>query len=127
MRTVAESFTASVEFQYENPSHYELRLLARPLYRYGSADGKVLDGTLWAFVQGTNPEVLLLVESRSGRDITLRWNYAFAAMTSYPAEAKHKGKSVWKVGRQPIPTPDARGPYLFRYDVPTGDDESTKR
>jgi hypothetical protein len=119
MRTVAESFTASVEFQYEHESHYELRLLSRPLRRYGSAEGKVLDGTLWAFVQGTNPEVLLLVESRPGRDNTLRWNYAFAAMTSYPAEAKRNGKSVWKVDRQPIPTPSTRGPYLFRYDVPT--------
>jgi hypothetical protein len=119
MRTVAESFTASVEFQYDKDSHYELRLLPQPVYRYGSAEGKVLDGTLWAFVQGTNPEVLLLVESRPSADDTLRWNYAFAAMTSYPAEAKRKGTSVWKVGRQPIPTPDARGPYIFRYDVPT--------
>ena len=127
MRTVAESFTASVEFQYANSSHYDLRLLTRPLYRYGSAEGKVLDGTLWAFVQGTNPEVLLLVESRLGRDNTLRWNYAFAAMTSYPAEAKRNGKSVWNVGRQPIPTPDTRGPYLFRYDVPTADGESRNR
>jgi hypothetical protein len=117
MRAVADSFTASVEFQYENTSHYELRLLTRPVYRYGSAEAHVLDGTLWAYVQGTNPEVLLLVEARPGRDNSLRWHYAFAAMTSYPADAKRNGRSVWNVGRQPIPTPDARGPYLFRYDV----------
>jgi hypothetical protein len=121
MRAVAESFTASVEFQYDKESHYELRLLSRPLYRYGSAEGKILDGTLWAFVQGTNPEVLLLVESRPASDHTLRWNYAFAAMTSYPALAKRDGKPVWKVDRQPIPTPTTRGPYLFRYDVPIAD------
>ena len=52
------------------------------------------DGTLWALVQGTNPEVLLLVESRLGGDNTLRWNYAFAAMTSYPAEAKRIRRQV---------------------------------
>ncbi len=124
IRTVAESFTASVEFQYDNDTHYELRLLTRPLYRYGSAEGKALDGKLWAFVQGTNPEVLLLVELRRAPDHTLRWNYAFAAMTSYPAEAKRNRNSVWKVGRQTIPTPDIRGPYLFRYDVPTADGNS---
>jgi hypothetical protein len=127
MRTIAESFTASVEFQYENTSHYELRLLPRPVYRYGSSEGKVRDGTLWAFVQGTNPEALLQVESRPGPDQTLSWHYAFAAMTSYPAEAKRNGKSVWKVDRQPIPTPTTRGPYLFRYDVPTGDGKSRSR
>ncbi len=120
MRAIAESFTASVEFQYEGDSHYELRLLSRPLHRYGSSEGSVVDGTLWAFVQGTNPEVLLLVESRPEPDSTLRWHYAFAAMTSYPAEAKQNGKPVWKVDRQPIPTPNTQGPYLFRYDVPTG-------
>jgi hypothetical protein len=127
MRTVAESFTASVEFQYDKDSHYELRLLPRPLYRYGSAERKVLDGTLWAFVQGTNPEVLLLVESRPAPDHTLRWNYAFAAMTSYPAQAMRNGKSVWKVDRQPIPTPSPRGPYIFRYDVQTADGKSMSR
>ena len=118
MRTVAESFTASVEFQYDASSHYELRLLPRPLHRYGSAEGSVVDGTLWAFVQGTNPEVLVLVEARPAPDSTPRWHYAFAAMTSYPAGAKHNGKSVWTVDRQPIPTPNTQGPYLFRYDVP---------
>lgn len=127
MRTVAESFTASVEFQYDKDSHYELRLLPRPLYRYGGADGKTLDGTLWAFVQGTNPEVLLLVESRPAPDQALRWNYAFAAMTSYPAQAKRNGKEVWKVDRQPIPTPGTDGPYIFRYDVPTADGKPKSR
>jgi hypothetical protein len=121
MRKIAESFAASVEFRYENESHYELRLLPKPVYRYGSAEGSVLDGTLWAFVQGTNPEVLLLVESRPGPDSKARWHYAVAAMTSYPAEVKRNGESVWKVGRQPIPTPSITGPYLFRYDVPAGD------
>jgi hypothetical protein len=124
MRAVAESFTASVEFQYSGDSHYELRLLTRPLHRYGQAGETASDGTLWAFVQGTNPEVLLLVESRRAPDSTSRWHYAFAAMTSYPAEAKHGGKSVWKVDRQPIPTPTTQGPYLFRYDVPTETPES---
>jgi hypothetical protein len=127
MRTIAESFTASVEFQYDTTSHYELRLLSRPLYRYGSAEGKVLDGSLWAFVQGTNPEVLLLVESRPAPNQTLKWNFAFAAMTSYPAEARRNGKTVWKVDRQPIPTPDTRGPYLFRYDVPTEEGKPMNR
>jgi hypothetical protein len=127
MRTIADSFTAAVEFQYDKDSHYELRLLPRPVYRYRAGDGDALDGTLWAFVQGTNPEVLLLIESRLTPDRALRWNYAFAAMTSYPAEAKRNGTSVWKVGRQPIPTPNTLGPYVFRYDVPIGDGAAAKR
>ena len=40
-------------------------------------------------------------------------------MTSYKAEVLSEGKSVWKVERQPIPTPDTLGPYLFR-NLPPG-------
>jgi hypothetical protein len=61
MRKVAESFTASVEFQYDNDSHYELRLLPRPVYRFGSADGKVLDGTLWRWCKAPIPKCSYLL------------------------------------------------------------------
>lgn len=118
MREIAGSFKASVEFAYAGVSRYELRLLSKPVYRYGSDAGEPLDGTVWAFVQGTNPEVLLVVEARRLPDSSLAWHYGLAPMTSYPAEVFRDGKSVWKVDRQPVPTPDALGVYLFRYDVP---------
>ncbi len=116
MRTIAGSFTAWVEFHYAEKSRYELRLLPTPVYRYGSPDREPIDGSLWAFVQGTNPEVVLLIEARRTEgNPGGQWHYALAAMTSYKAEVLSDGQSVWTVDRQPIPTPDTRGPYLFRY------------
>ena len=41
--------------------------LSQPLYRYGGDDSGVLDGGLFVFVQGTDPEVFLLIEARRPR------------------------------------------------------------
>ena len=41
-----------------------MRLLAHPIYHYENTKGDLIDGGLFAFVQGTDPEVFLLVEAR---------------------------------------------------------------
>ena len=43
-----------------------LRLLTTPVARYGKAGGVVEDGALFAFVEGTDPEVFLFLEVREG-------------------------------------------------------------
>ena len=119
MRGIAGTFSGSVEFRYAGQSRYELRLLPRPVYRYGEGGaGEAIDGAIWAFVQGTNPEILLLIEARRAGDADREWRYALAPMTSYAAEVMRDGQSVWKVERQPIPTPTETGVYLFRDHVP---------
>ena len=119
IRELAGTFGGSVEFRYAAQSRYELRLLPRPVYRYGEGEaGDPIDGAVWAFVQGTNPEILLLIEARRAADSGREWHYALAPMTSYAAEATRAGKSVWTVDRQPIPTPTSTGVYLFRDHVP---------
>jgi hypothetical protein len=116
MREIAETFAASVDFNYDVKSRYELRLLPKAVYRYG-AEGDPVEGALWAFVQGTNPEVLLLIEARRPTDSTPEWRYALAPMTSYAAEVTRQGKSVWKIDRQPFSTP-ITSVYKFRNQVP---------
>ncbi|MCI0361336.1 MAG: hypothetical protein L0211_22870 [Planctomycetaceae bacterium] len=57
----------------------ELRLLDQPAYRYDSPSHKVLDGGLFAFVEGTDPESWLMleaIESTTGRG----WRFALARM-----------------------------------------------
>lgn len=95
----------------------ELRLLAQPLFRYGSDDSEVIDGSLHAFVQGTDPEVFLLIEARkiaSG----VEWQYALARMNSVKFVARYQGQEIWrrersiwrevKSGREPY---TAFGPF----------------
>ena len=74
----------------------ELRLLPKPLYRYESNRPELLDGALFAFVQTTDPEVLLAIEAKPV-DGTPVWHYGFARMSMVNLRGQHKGRNVWSV------------------------------
>ena len=73
-----------------------LRLLPKPIDRYGKAGGIPEDGALFAFVLGTDPESFLFIEARPGAK-GLEWQYAFAPMTCWALKAEHKGRPVWSL------------------------------
>jgi len=104
MKSLGARFTATLTGWKDDESEREvLRLLPRPLYRYDMKAAEdthpdLRDGALFAFVQGTDPEVLLLVEAVV-LDDRLRWQYAFARATSGALEARLGDQLVWKVAR----------------------------
>ncbi len=93
MREVAEGFSA--EHFYRGRTWNKLRLLTKPFARYGRPGSDAHDGALFCFAQGTDPEVLLMLESRPGQD-GLKWQYAFAPMTGFAINAFWKGKEIWR-------------------------------
>lgn len=93
MRTLARRFSAAVSD--EKYGRQELRLLAQPVYRYGSADEPVADGAVFAFAKGTNPEILVLIEARTADDGKRRWHYAPARMSSRRCEVHFDGRLAW--------------------------------
>ena len=96
LRALAKEFTASETTRED--VFWELRLLTQPVYRHASTDPEVLDGALFAFVKGTDPEVFLLIEARrSPEKREFAWHYALARMNSVTLRAAHKGKAVWSV------------------------------
>lgn len=96
MRALAADFSARDDF--EGKRWTDLRLLPKPLVRYGKAGSGVEDGALFALVLGTDPEVFLQVESRPGPSgAPARWHYAFSPMTSYAVQGSWKGKEVWSL------------------------------
>jgi hypothetical protein len=93
LNALAEQFSATDDFLGEGWSH--LRLLPKPWLRYGKAGSGVEDGALFAFVLGTDPEVVLMIESRPDPAGVVRWEYALAPMTSFEVKAFWKGNQVW--------------------------------
>ena len=93
MRDIADQFQADKTDRQE--VQRTLRMLTQPLYRYESARDDVLDGALFAFVEGTDPEVLLLVEARQTGE-RYQWQYALTRLNSVRLEAKYKDRSVWE-------------------------------
>ena len=94
MREIAGDFVATKTDREGNQQ--KMRLLTQPIYRYASKDAGLLDGGLFTFVEGTDPEVFLLLEARRDKD-RYNWQYALTRMNSTRFEATYKGAQVWNV------------------------------
>ena len=88
----------------------QLRLLDKPLFQYGPGEGGLLEGGLFAFVVGTDPEVLLLIEAREA-DAGREWHYALARMNSDAVRVNYRDHEVWSVPYIKDPLADSRAPY----------------
>ncbi len=75
----------------------ELRLMSRPIYRFAAEKAGIVDGALYAFAEGTDPEALLLLEAVRGASDSLDWQYTLVRMTSRPLEAELDGRQIWSV------------------------------
>ena len=88
MRRQAERFQATTIFRRQNDKQFPLRLLPRPIYH--SPESSVDEVALFVFVQGTDPECVLLLEAKSDKT----WRYAFARQSSAALQADLDGKQV---------------------------------
>jgi hypothetical protein len=113
IKTLADRFQATLlGWKVDNTDREELRLLSRPLFRYDPKEGDVIDGAVLAFVMGTDPEVLLLIEAvRDGE--TAKWQYAFVRRTSGELEGRLDDAAVWNARRFPVQN-DPRQAYFTR-------------
>ncbi len=102
MRAIAPEFTSTKTDR--KALARPLRLLTQPVYSFDSTDG---GGALFAFVEGTDPEVFLLIEARKS-DTGPAWHFALARMNSVEFHVAHRGHEVWSV--PVIPWAQARSP-----------------
>ena len=72
-----------------------LRLLAQPVFRYGDDASDVIDGMLFVFVQGTDPEVFLMVEAKQN-GAQAQWQFALVRMNSVSFVASYQDQEVWR-------------------------------
>jgi hypothetical protein len=87
------------------------RLLPRPLYRYNAEQTRALDGAVYAFVLGTDPELLLLLECDTAA-ATPVWRFGVGRMNCDLIHLKHKGKTVWEVAATTANSPEEVYMYL---------------
>ncbi len=109
MRSLARQFTASITDQ---TGRQQLRLMPQPVYRFAQSNGGTLDGALFVFAKGTNPEVMLLLEAVQG-EAGAQWYSGFARMTVRQIEVRRAGEVVWKTPHLRWPHwKDPAGPYV---------------
>jgi len=94
MRTLCRRFAAS---EYAGPvrGRLQLRLMPKPLARYSDDRTGIQDGALFAFAYGTNPDVLLVIESGREHDKPPAWHYGLARLGGGQPLVTLDGKEVW--------------------------------
>ena len=73
----------------------QLRLMPRPLARYADEALGVRDGAIFAFAYGTNPDILLVIETPADHAATVAWQYAVARLGGGAPSVTLDGKEVW--------------------------------
>ncbi len=102
MKTVAQQFRSTLlGWKTDNSQREELRMLSRPIYRYKIENpDELLDGALFAFVSGTDPESILVIEA-----VRVEGKYqlqsAFVRRSSGALEGLFRDKLVWTAKRHP--------------------------
>jgi hypothetical protein len=119
MRLLAGEFTVELLDKRNRPKGEDEtpRLLPRPLYRYDAERTRTADGALYAFVIGTDPELLLLLECNTAA-VKPEWRFGVARMSAELTRLKRKDKTVWEVPASQANNPEDA--YLYvRLKLPT--------
>lgn len=74
---------------------YALRLLPQPIHRYSDPDSGVLDGGLFVFAFGTNPEIILQIECLGNEGTSPKWHYRCVRTSAAELSVRLNGEEVW--------------------------------
>jgi hypothetical protein len=97
MRRLAGRFTASVK---RRAGDLQLRLMPQPMIRYEPKQEEIVDGAVFSFAKGTNPEVLLVIEAVKTQRGDLRFEYSPARMTSAAVGLSLDGEETWSMTKE---------------------------
>ncbi len=86
MRQLARRFVAK---ERVNKMPIECRLLTQPIDRYQSAAEKIVDGAIFAYANGTNPELGVVFESDGER-----WRYGIVRLTAAESSVTLDGREI---------------------------------
>jgi hypothetical protein len=93
VKDLAGKFVAS-EVRRGEP--YPLRLMPRPVFKYSDPEADVVEGAMFVFAYGTNPEILVQIEAREA-DGKRSWHASFARLSAAEISVKLGENEVWNV------------------------------
>jgi hypothetical protein len=97
MRNLARRFSGR-RYNWRETDVLELRLLTTPLYRFQATKLGIIDGAIFSFVKGTDPEVLLLLEAVTAAPASDGyWQYSLARMSSQKQVMRLDDSDIWSV------------------------------
>jgi hypothetical protein len=125
LRQLAADFEATMlGWNPDNSDRQELRMMPQWLYRYGREGTACLDGAVYAFAMGTDPEAVLLLEafksnkSDKSNEDAYQWQFAFVRQTSGALEGRWKKNVVWTAEKFPNGDEPTLPHYTLREPLP---------
>jgi hypothetical protein len=115
-RQLARDFEMA-EYPGPDETRTVLRLIPRPIYEYADEKTGLLHGSMFVFANGTNPEVLLLLEATK-TDGAEGWRFACAPLSTARLEAKLGERVEWDSGK--LINYDFKRPYVA-FGLPLAD------
>lgn len=116
MRRLAGDFVAHLADTRGDDSGVtrQLRRLTHPVFRYPIANERAtyLDGALFAFVEGTDPEAFLVLEATKAGD-SVKWEYGLVRMNSDALRVTYRDQTVWTVSKLKDPLNLSKEPYAL--------------
>jgi hypothetical protein len=103
MRDVLKRFSARELFKSQE---YALRLIAHPVDRYSDQGSGLEDGAILLYANGTNPELLLLLEARRRAEASATWWYAGAPLARAVVTLRLDRQDVWSHKSKDVPSPE---------------------
>jgi hypothetical protein len=104
MKELADRFEVTMlGWNADDSDRERLRRLPKEFFRHKPESREVLDGAVFGFVKGTDPEALLIVEAVPGADANspAKYEFAFARATSGALEARLGDDVVWAAAKHP--------------------------
>lgn len=122
MKAIADRFTITMlGWNADDSDREQLRRLPKEFYRYKPEEPGLLDGAVFGFVKGTDPEAALVLEAvEAGNGKGMEWQYALARLTSGGVEARLGEHVVWRIEKH-TPRNDPAKPFFSlsgELDVP---------
>jgi len=103
MRDMVKRFSAREHYKSQD---YTLRLISHPIDRYADAASGLVDGAIFIYANGTNPEVLLMIEARRRREGSPSWSYAAAPLARAEVTLHLGRQDVWTHNSKVVPSPE---------------------
>lgn len=122
MKEFAKQFRVTMlGFNDQNSDREQLRMLATPVYRYAlnsksSKYPEVVDGAVFAFAQGSDPEALLVIEGIKN-DQKIAWEYAIVRATAGALEATRESVNVFTAEKFPVNSDPGKPHFTFEHSI----------
>jgi len=99
LRKLSKSFDATTQLRLlDEETTQPLRPLNQPIYRYQTKEINE-DGAIFAYVTGTDPELLVAIETRDTKD-GVKWHFAAGRFSDLPITLNYKKEAVWEFNQQ---------------------------